>query len=177
MKLEPGQPVIDVQLPALDGDVFNTESLRGQRYMLSFFRFAGCPFCNIRMHELVSRFGELPESFKIVAVFDAPLDDLQRHETRHHAAFPVLADSANTYYNQYAIDRSVVGMLKGAIVRFPALVRAMLRGYFPTTIKGKLHTLPADFLIDEQGRIHTAHYGRDLGDHLAFNKIKAFAEA
>jgi peroxiredoxin Q/BCP len=175
MKLKQGDPVIDLRLPALDDSIFNTEPLRGRRYMLSFFRFAGCPFCNIRMHELVTRYNELPEGFTIVAVFDAPLDDLKRHETRHHAAFPVLADGANTYYKEYSIDRSVLGMLKGAVVRFPALVRAILRGYLPTTIKGKVHTLPADFLVDEQGRIQTAHYGRDLGDHLPFEKVKAFA--
>jgi peroxiredoxin Q/BCP len=175
MKLKPGDPVIDLQLPALDNSVFNTDSLRGRRYLLSFFRFAGCPFCNIRMHELVTRYNELPEGFTIVAVFDAPLDDLQRHETRHRAVFPILADSTNTYYKKYSIDRSVWGMLKGAVVRFPALLQALRRGYFPTTIKGKLHTLPADFLVDEQGRIQTAHYGRDLGDHLSFEKVKAFA--
>jgi peroxiredoxin Q/BCP len=175
MKLKQGDPVIDLRLPALDDSIFNTEPLHGRRYMLSFFRFAGCPFCNIRMHELVNRYKELPKGFTIVAVFDAPLDDLKRHETRHHAAFPVLADGANTYYKKYSIDRSVRGMLIGAVVRFPALVRAMFRGYFPTTIKGKVHTLPADFLVDEQGRIHTAHYGRDLGDHLPFEEVKAFA--
>lgn len=175
MRLKPGDPVIDIQLPALDNSQFNTESLRGRRYMLSFFRFAGCPFCNIRMHELVTRYNELPDGFPIVAVFDAPLEDLQRHETRHHAAFPVLADEGNSYYEQYSIDRSIVGMLKGAVVRFPALLRAIAHGFFPTTIKGKLHTLPADFLVDEQGRIETAHYGRDLGDHLPFDKLKTFA--
>jgi len=175
MKLKHGDPVIDLQLPALDNRLFNTESLRGRRYLLSFFRFAGCPFCNIRMHELVTRYNELPEGFSIVAVFDAPLEDLQRHETRHGAAFPVLADEANTYYKAYSIDHSVLGMLKGSIVRFPALVRAISRGYLPTTIKGKLHTLPADFLVDEQGRIETAHYGSDLGDHLPFDTVKHFA--
>ena len=175
MKLKPGDPVIHLQLPALDDTIFNTETLHGRRYLLSFFRFAGCPFCNIRMHELVTRYNELPDGFTIVAVFDAPLDDLKRHEARHSAGFPVLADGANTYYKQYSIDRSVLGMLKGAVVRFPALVQALLRGYFPTTIKGKLHTLPADFLVDEKGRIQIAHYGRDLGDHMSFEKVKAFA--
>jgi len=175
MKLKPGDPVIDLQLQSIDNSRFNTEILRGRRFMLSFFRFAGCPFCNIRMHELVTRFRELPGDFTIVAVFDAPLEDLRRHAMRHGAPFPVLADATNTYYRAYDIDRSVIGMLVGAVVRLPALLRALSRGYFPTSIKGKLHTLPADFLVDEQGKIQVAHYGRDLGDHLPFEAVKAFA--
>ena len=44
-------------------------------------------------------------------------------------------------------------MLKGMIIRMPTLVKAMLKGYLPTTIKGSLTTMPADFLVDKEGVI------------------------
>ena len=56
-------------------------------FMLSFFRFAACPFCNLRVHELVERFNEFGDDFTIVAVFDSPLDDLVRHTAKHRAPF------------------------------------------------------------------------------------------
>jgi hypothetical protein len=51
----------------------------------------------------------------------------------------------------------------------------MLKGYLPTTVKGSLTTMPADFLVDKEGVIQVAHYGNDEGDHLPFEQVKAFS--
>ncbi|MEW6590947.1 MAG: peroxiredoxin-like family protein [Pseudomonadota bacterium] len=177
MKKRVGDKVGNIRLNAMDGSVFDLFSLRGRPYMLSFFRFASCPFCNLRMHELVSRFGELGERFTVVAVFDSPLDNLREHAERHHAPFPVLADERGIYYRQYGIERSVAGVMKGMILRMPTLLHALFgKGYVPLKIKGSMTTMPADFLVDERGVIQLAHYGKDEGDHLPFEAIKQFAE-
>lgn len=144
--------------------------------MLSFFRFAACPFCNLRVHELVERFDELGGNFGIVAVFDSPLDNLQQHAEDHHAPFPILADEGNDCYQAYGIEHSVAGVVKGMMMRMPTLIKGMAKGYVPTTIKGSMTTMPADFLVDAEGVIHFAHYGRDEGDHLPFAQVKAFAQ-
>jgi len=164
-----------ILLPAIDGTVFELEQMQGRRYMLSFFRFASCPFCNLRVHELVKRYSEFGNDFGIVAIFDSPLENLKKHVDGHHAPFPVLADESNTYYREYAIEHSLFGVLKGMLLRMPTLIRGMLQGYVPTTIQGSITTMPADFLIDEEGVIQHAHYGRDEGDHLSFDTVKAFA--
>lgn len=171
-----GDQVSSISLPAIDNSIFNLESMKGKRYMLSFFRFASCPFCNLRVHELVKRYNELGEEFAIVAIFDSPLDNLQKHADGHHAPFPILADEANRYYREYAIEHSVTGVFKGMILRMPTLIKGMLKGYVPTTIKGKMTTMPADLLVDEDGIIQVAHYGNDEGDHLAFEKITIFSQ-
>lgn len=167
--------VIPIVLPAIDGSTFSLNAMRGKRYMLSFFRFAACPFCNLRIHELVKRFDELGHNFGIVAIFDSPLDNLQRHAEGHHAPFPILADESNQYYEAYGVEHSVAGVLKGMVMRMPTLIKCMAKGYVPTTIKGSMTTMPADFLIDEEGVIQFAHYGRDEGDHLPFAQIRSFA--
>ncbi len=164
-----------ISKPAIDGTTFDTESLVGRRFMLSFFRFASCPFCNLRMHQLVTRFSEFEAGFTIVAIFDSPLDNLRRHSERHGAPFPVLADEDGSAYRSYAIEHSMAGMIKGMVLRAPTLVRAMSRGYVPLVIKGDMTTLPADFLIDEAGVIQAAYYGGDEGDHLPFDQIAAFS--
>jgi hypothetical protein len=51
------------------------------------------------------------------------------------------------------------------------------KGFLPIRIRGNLTTMPAEFLVDETGAIHTAHYGKDPGDHLPFEQVKAFALA
>ena len=175
MRKKPGEEAARIKLPAIDGSAFDTESLRGKPYMLSFFRFAGCPFCNMRLHELVKRFNEFGDGFTIVAVFDSPLANLVLHAKGHDAPFPILADESNQFYREYGIEHSVGGMLKGMIFRMPTLMRAMGKGYIPTRIKGSMTTMPADFLIDRKGIIRKAYYGSDEGDHLSREEIKAFS--
>ena len=61
------------------------------------------------------------------------------------------------------------------IGRFPTLMKGMFNGYLPIIFKGNLLTMPVDLLVDENGIIQTAYYGTDEGDHLDFEKVKAFA--
>ncbi|GAV19322.1 ahpC/TSA family protein [Mariprofundus micogutta] len=175
MKLYAGDSVVPISLTSIEGEMFSLDALKGQRFMLSFFRFASCPFCNLRMHELVSRIDEFGDSFTIVAVFDSPLDNLQEHATGHAAPFPILADPENIYYYKYGIEHSLAGVFKGMIFRMPTLLKGMLKGYVPLKIKGSMTTMPADFLVDETGLIRTAYYGSDEGDHLPIEAVKAFA--
>ena len=177
MRLISNSKMKHFKLPAIDGSIFDSESIKGKPVMISFFRFASCPFCNLRVNELVQRFNELNDDFTIIAIFDSPLDNLTRHTKGHNAPFPILADKENKYYKKYGIEHSVVGMLKGIIFRMPTLLKGMFKGYIPLVIKGRMTTMPADFLIDREGNIKTAYYGKDEGDHLPFDKIKAFSNS
>lgn len=175
MRLKSGEKLIELELPAIDGSMFETESIKGKPFMLSFLRFASCPFCNLRINELVKRFDEFGDDFTIIAIFDSPLDNLTRHAEGHKAPFPILADENNNYYREYGIEHSVIGMFKGMFLRMPTLLKGMFKGYIPTTIKGSMTTMPADFLIDRKGVIQIAYYGKDEGDHLPFDSVKEFS--
>ncbi|HEX9628163.1 MAG TPA: redoxin domain-containing protein [Acidiferrobacterales bacterium] len=176
MRYAPGDKPPAVDLPGIDGTRFSTESLAGRRFMLSFFRFAACPFCNLRVHELVTRFAELGDGFTVVAIFDSPLDNLKRNAGRQRPPFPMLADEGNVYHRLYGVERSFLGLLKGAILRLPSVLYGVVgKGYVPLSFKGHLATLPADLLVDERGVVRVAHYGSDPGDHLPFERVKAFA--
>jgi len=144
--------------------------------MIAFFRFAGCPFCNLRVHDLVKQYHAFGPNFTIVGIFDATLKDLQRHATRHNAPFPILADETKDYYQKYGITRSLLGTLKGAIFRFPTVLYAMfVKGYLPTSFGGNIMTMPADLLVNEDGVIEVAHYGKDEGDHIPIESVTRFS--
>lgn len=174
MRLKTGDKFIHIELPAIDGTQFNSLSIKGKPIMLSFLRFASCPFCNLRINELVRRFDEFDDNFTIIAIFDSSLDNLTRHTRRHKSPFAILADENNIYYKKYSVEHSIIGMLKGMIFRMPKLIRGMLKGYVPLVIKGSITTMPADFLIDKDGIIQIAYYGKDEGDHLLFERIREF---
>lgn len=175
MRLETGDKATRIVLPSIDGTTFDTNTLMGKRYLLSFLRFAACPFCNLRVHRLVERFPEFGDDFTIVAVFDSPIDNLIQHATRHAAPFPIVADEENRYYLKYGVERSFKGVVKAIFLRMPAMFYAMFKGYLPTSFKGSIMTMPVDFLVDEEGIIRVAHYGEDEGDHLSIDEVKRFA--
>ncbi len=176
MRRKPGSRVGNIRLPTLDGTPFELDRLRGRRLLLAFFRFASCPFCNLRLHELVTRYPDFGEDFVAVAIFESSPHNLRRYAARHAAPFPVLADEHGVYYREYGIERSLAGTARGMIFRLPALLHAMfVKRYLPLTIRGHLTTMPADFLVDEGGVIRTAYYGRDEGDHLPLAEVLAFA--
>lgn len=175
MKYKVGDSITNITLPAIDGTEFNSDGIKGKPVMLSFFRFASCPFCNMRVHELVKRYDEFGNDFTIIAIFDSPLDNLIKHTAGHKAPFAILADESNKYYQEYSIERSFLGVLKGMFFRMPLLLKGMFKGYVPLVFKGNLMTMPADFLIDRDGVIQTAYYGTDEGDHLPFDLAKKFS--
>lgn len=176
MRRTPGTKVGNIRLPAFDGTPFELDSLRGRRLLLAFFRFASCPFCNLRLHELVTHYHEFGDRFAVVAIFESSPENLRRFATRHAAPFPVLADERGACYREYGIERSLAGVVRGVLGRLPSLLYALfVKGYLPLRIRGHLTTMPADFLVDEQGLIRTAHYGRDEGDHLPLAAVRAFA--
>lgn len=175
MKLKQGDKIKNIILPEIKGSEFDMESLKGKPFMLSFLRFATCPFCNLRINKLVNRFMEFGDEFTIVAVFDSPIDNLIRHTKGHKAPFPILADENNRYYKEYGIEHSLAGMFKGMFFRMPTLLRGMFKGYIPFPIKGSLTTMPADLLVDRDGIVQEAYYGKDEGDHLSFDQVKEFS--
>ena len=176
MRLTIGEKAPRIQMDGIDGKTFDSADLNGRRYLLSFFRFASCPFCNLRVHQLVSRQSELGSGFTVIAVFNSSLDNLRRHAEKHEAPFPILADPKRVYYQAYGVEKSLAGVFAGMVKRMPSLLHAMFaKGYWPTSPGGSVTSMPADFLIDETGVIRTAYYGNDEGDHLPFEQVKSFA--
>jgi len=175
MRYQPGDSITSFTLPAFDGGEFDVAQLNGRRYLLSFLRFATCPFCNMRVHQLVARFPELGDDFTVVAVFDSSLADLQRYGTDHQAPFPILADEGYVWHQAYGIEHSFAGMLKGMFGRLPTMLKGIGKGYVPWPIHGSMLVMPVDFLVDEAGIIQTAYYGKDEGDHIPFEEIKRFS--
>ena len=176
MSYQVGNKVTELTLHNMNREKFTLDQVKGKRYMLSFMRFAACPFCQLRIHQLISNWQEFDENFTVLAVFDSPLDNLQKHCEHQLAPFQILADESGVYYQKFAIKHSITGLLKAMFFRMPTLLTAMFsKGYFPSSIQGKMTTLPTDILVNEQGIIESIYSGKDSGDHLPLDRVKAFA--
>jgi peroxiredoxin len=52
------------------------------------------------------------------------------------------------------------------------LGKALKEGFLPGKVEGDMNMIPADFVIDEQGKILIAYYGKDISDHLEISEIE-----
>lgn len=146
----------------------------GRRTLLCFFRDAGCPFCNFHLYLLSNRYASLAaHGLTVIALFYSTPAEVKRVACRERRPFPVIADADSIAYDAYRIEHSFGRKLKATFTRMPTLLKGLrmvgLAGFNTNNI------VPADFLIDEDGRIAEAYYGRDAGDHIPFQRIEAFA--
>ncbi len=146
---------------------------RGRRMLLSFFRDAACPFCNFRIYELTGQHAALSSlGLDVVAVFQASPEDVQRFVAKQRRPFPVVADPTGRTHDQFGIEYSFWRKLKAIVTRVPTLLRGLrIVGLAGLNTNNRL---PADFLIDEYGRVVEAWYGSDAGDRIPFEHIERF---
>ena len=59
MKINIGDILEEITLPSINGSNFSLSSLKGKKVLLTFYRFARCPMCNLRINEILKRYDEL----------------------------------------------------------------------------------------------------------------------
>ena len=145
----------------------------GRRTLLSFFRDAACPFCNFRVYELTHHYQSLSAlGLDVVAVFGSSQAEVLRFVARHPRPFRIAADPVGQSHARYGIQRSLLGKLKAIATRVPTLIRGLrivgLAGLNTNNL------MPADFLIDEDGRIVETYYGSDAADRIPLERVELF---
>jgi len=165
----------DFDIPDIQGNRIRLSDLRGKKVLLSFFRDAGCPFCNLRVYELSTEYEKLrAQGMEVIAFFRSNEDDVRRFVARRPRPFTLIADPKMAVYSPYGIEHSWFALFKAMMLRMPRMLRAMTLAP-PTLLGADPALVPADFLIDQRGFVRKAYYGRDMGDHLPMEEIRAFA--
>jgi thioredoxin-dependent peroxiredoxin len=154
---------------------------RGRWVLLSFYRYASCPLCNLRVHALSERStGWRAQGLDVLGVFQSPAEKLRQYVGKQQAPFPLIPDPEQRLYTLYGVESSWMGFMKGWARRLPDIGQSVIgQRFLPGSVEGGIHRIPADFVIDPYGRIAEAYYGRDIGDHLPFDRIErqAFSAA
>ena len=172
-RLRPGVPAPGFSGVEIGGQRLRLDDFEGRPLLLSFFREAGCPFCNIRVYELTQHYGRFREQgLAILAVFSSPAEDIRHYVAQRPRPFVMLTDPEQELYRLYGVEHSAPKMWWGVVRHFGR----MIRGFSVAPVKASRDAtlVPADFLIDETGVIRDAHYGRDIGDHIPIERIQTF---
>ena len=175
-RLAPGDSTPDFDTVDLFGDPVQLSDFRDRKLMLSFYRYAACPLCNLRVHDLIERHSGLAAmGLAIVAVFQSPPETIRKYVGRQDAPFPIIPDPSMAHYRRYRVERSWPGLFKVIKHRKDEFTLAADKGFKPGWINGPINRIPADFLIDGHGKLRTCFYGADIGDHIPLELVEAFA--
>ncbi|WP_291115550.1 peroxiredoxin family protein [Flavobacterium sp. UBA6135] len=173
-KLKVGDKSPDFEAIDTNGDTLKLSNYKGQKVMIAFFRYAGCPVCNFRVHDLIENYDSiLSKGYKIIAIYESDNVTLKEYLSETKVPFPIIGDPNLKLYKEYGVQKSFWKMLGSAFKKQP--MQAMKKGgkLFSKKHKrdGSLSRIPADFLVDENGILTTVHYGNNIGDHLPLIEI------
>lgn len=177
-RLTPGMPAPLFRTRDSFGTPLQLADYRGEWLMLSFYRYASCPLCNLRVHELLRRYPDWQtRGLRMVAVFESPATHIRRYLDRHAAPFPIVPDPGRKLYRGYGVQGSWAGFLRAWTRHLPMVFDAVVRkGFMPGHMDGDWAMVPADFLIGPDLRIEDAYYGSHIGDHIPVERIDRFLD-
>lgn len=171
MRLAIGTQAPNFSVQALGGKQIDLAALRGRPVLLKFYRFATCPVCNLHMHRFSKEYDKLQAlGITAVVLYHSPAERLQT-ANMDLPPFPLVPDPEKRIFKMYGVERGLAGMFSPAVMR--DYIRALRAGFPPgmLTSDGGVTGNPADFLIDRDGRIVYAHYGRHCADSLEASQI------
>lgn len=157
-----------------EAEIFDMYKPKNKPLMLAFFRYASCPLCNLRVHELIENYDKYKDKIEIVLIFQSPKEKIAQYVGRQEIPYCILPDPQKRLYRLYGVESSWLGFAKAWTLEIKRVFEAVIKnGYLPGTVEGEIHRIPADFIISRENKIVKAFYGKDIGDHMPLDEIDA----
>ncbi len=174
MRLVEGQKAINFTVKDIFGNEVSLSDYKGKKLLLSFYRYASCPLCNLRVNDLIKQEPIFKKNgMEMLAIFQSPKESIKEYVGKQDAPFPIIADPTRKLYKLYGVETSVLGVFK-ALLKPEKFKDAKKKGFKPGTVEGAKSLIPADFIIDGNLNISKVYYGNDIGDHMPINMIMEF---
>lgn len=179
MKVFKGETAKDFNVKDIYGNEIRLSNYKGKKILLGFFRNVNCPFCNMRVHQLLQKKKKYDEKgLQMILIFESASRLLLR-STFHQGVspMPLIGDPEMEIFGDYGVEISMMKMMKTFLK--PNTFKAMKAAKILDLPKEKdkdarMALIPADFLIGEEFTIKKAHYGKHVNDHISFQDIEAF---
>jgi hypothetical protein len=167
-KLVRGAQIKPLVLQDIHGNKVNLPEA-GRWTHLQFRRYSGCVMCNLHVQEIINRQAEIKSAGIHEIIF---FQSSQAYLLEQFAEKPVtlIADAELRYYSEFGVENSLMSIAN------PAAWGPGFKGMFKFGIqlpkKGESPLgLPADFLIDDQGKLVAVHYGKHAYDQWSVDHL------
>jgi peroxiredoxin len=145
---------------------------------LQFRRYAGCPICNLHLQSMARRHDQiLGAGICEIVVFHSTAADMLPHQGQ--LPFAAVADPSRKLYREFGVTASPRAVLHPKAWTsplnprvYPMILRGIRTGGSPAPRHGdNALGLPADFLIEPDGQVREAKYGRHASDHWSVDEL------
>ena len=173
MRLKAGDKAPDFTAKVWNGQDLKLSDFQGQKVWLAFFRYASCPFCNLRVRDIIRRHDEFKsKGLKVIGVFQSPLESFDEYVRKQNPPFPLVSDPEETLYKIYGLEASLGAFLSPKNLAYAA--EAAKAGLLAMAPEGTMTRIPADFLIGPDGVIKDVFYGEIIADHIPIDRVDRF---
>ena len=173
MQLVAGQTAPNFSARDVRGNVISLRGFKDKKLALLFYRYAGCPFCQLNFHNFMREYPRYAEhGLNVIVFFQSPQESISRYISSQNAPFAIVADPNKSIYLLYGVESSLLGLLR----TIPETGR-YLRDMLPSQgkIDGDFFLMPAGFLIDGSDfTIKKVHYATSLTDQISLQEIHEF---
>lgn len=174
MRLTTSSVAPDFSTDTLDGGRFELAAKRGQPVWVAFFRFATCPLCNLRIHQMKAIWPRYAGRVQFLGVFQSPRERFDG-TTLKDSTLAIASDPDLHLFQRYGLEKSVLGVLHPKVAADTlAAMRAGIPAQATSPKDGGALRVPGDFLIDRQGTLQVARYGAHISDHIPFEMVDDF---
>lgn len=142
---------------------------------LQFRRFAGCPVCNLHLRSVAARHADIASAgIREVVLFHSTARSL-RSSGADELPFAVVPDPDKRLYREFGVESSWRSVADPRA--WPAEIRGLLaRLRRPSmNLRGGALGLPAEFLVDPDGRVVASHYGAHADDQWTVDELLGIA--
>lgn len=176
MRLKAGDDAPDFSVMDISGKSVRLSDFNEQDVLLCFYRYAGCPFCNLSLKEVTAFYRKINRpDFTVIAFFQSPPESVRRMPGRINPPFPLVADPERKVYDLYGIESSRAGALH-SIAHAGRWLSATAQGFPQRKIDGDFYLMPAQFLVCPPRLVALAHYWKSFGDKTPFMEIESVLE-
>lgn len=180
MKLETNVDAPHFKLMDIYDREIDLNNYKDKRLFIGFFRHAGCPFCNLRVHALTKIHEELKsKGMEMIFFFESKKEVLLRSIFHKEVSpIPLISDPQKLMYAAYGLEPSAAIATKSHLLSFvQTAFKASMAGV-PIHLMAdgeSINTIPAEFLIDRGLVVKKVHYAKGLNDRISIDIVKDFA--
>lgn len=178
MKLKVGQKAPYFKTTDVNGNNIDLKEYKDKKLILAFLRYAGCPFCNRILQNIIKQLDLLEtEDVNVIAFFQSPSETVKEYPAKLQPSFPIVPQPNKEIYDLYGVQSSVMGMAKKAL-DLPLFYDTLIKeGYRQGKIDGDFFLMPAYFLISPPDlTIRKTHYGVNFADDTPILDIRQFID-
>lgn len=155
-----------------------------EKVLLVFLRYAWCPVCNVRTHELIQQYDALKKKgYEVVVFYQSPAEAMKAYVEDKKIPFITISDPDRKYYQLYKLEYNGKKVMENitndantaaTLTKSATIISEQERMKYATDkdnaeVGGTL--IPGDFIINQKGRIEKLSYGKFLGDHLPLSEL------